>query len=114
MPNQPTIKAIVFAKSLRRTLYRMQQLQVDIEDLLLSEGTTHAMSVGLKDTAVGIRKFIRDTARPLSTETWDAIYGDITADRLHDLGLLMDVVADAENLEEITEEIKRIKKPLKQ
>lgn len=94
----------LYATDLRRVLYFAQLYSYALEWLMQSEA---GISSGMKTNAGNIRNAMKrfsDSVRLMGTpEHWEAINQDLNNDRLHDIALLLEEVANVQNVDEIVE-----------
>lgn len=94
-----------FTLSFRRVLYVATILKYNLEWLKRDELCPSHVKVDISNIENSLRRMmsnIRDRSGP---QTWEIVKNDLGGDQLHDISLLLDAVANVENVGEITKVI---------
>lgn len=97
-----------FAKSLRRVLYASVMLDDACEYLKMEDETPSqiaAQAINMQKAIAKVYSFCQKNA----PESWAIIAGELTGDQLQDTILLLDELADIQNISDLTEVIRQWK-----
>jgi len=97
-----------FAIDLRRLLFLSRMFNYSLEWMRTSEVTPTYLKSDIKHIQDSIERLYRHMKND-NPKSWERVAQELDKDRLHDLSLLIDEVAEAVNIEEITEVLKACK-----
>jgi len=103
-----------FAKDLRRLLYLQQILGYSVQCMKDNPLTPSWLKVDIGNLNNSCRRLMADLADKGVGGHFKAIQEDVGADRLHDISLHIDAIADVVNIEALTGIITKYKEPLKE
>ena len=98
-----------FTLHLRRQLYLMQLLQYTNSCITEMSITPTFLKVGTNNLNNSIKRIISDLKVKGDKGAWNAINEDLNKDQLHDISLLIDEVANVENVEVILNAVRVVK-----
>jgi hypothetical protein len=91
-----------FTTDLRRLLYMNEITLFTLQSMKGNAVTPQWLKVAINNQINCIKNLKAELSRRGSQESWDAIYEDITDDRMHDIALHMDFIAPVRNIAQIT------------
>jgi uncharacterized protein with von Willebrand factor type A (vWA) domain len=103
------IREELFTLDVKRTIYLIQVLSVHIEWFKQGIKGEHPLKTALSNVANSHKRLLLEISTMCSRKTWDLAQKELKEDYVKDLSLLLDELADIEDLTGIIEAIQKSK-----